>query len=126
MIDNWEDAEKEYNRICIMPTRPSSDFRKVKDGDIIDEDMSVKWNREEVKKLQEEYRAETLRLRREQNAAFTSVLDDIYGLISEDTGLSKEKAKIVWDFVYEKYHAYGEMFQQIDEYIVLINNILEK
>lgn len=48
------------------PTKPNS--KRPKDGEIIDEEKSVRWNREEVVRRQKAWDAECSRLKKEQNA----------------------------------------------------------
>lgn len=48
------------------PTKPNS--KRPKDGEIIDEEKSVRWNREEVVRRQKAWDAECSRLKKAQNA----------------------------------------------------------
>jgi hypothetical protein len=47
------------------PTKPNS--KRPKDGEIIDEEKSVRWNREEVVRRQKAWDAECSRLKKAQN-----------------------------------------------------------
>lgn len=123
--DSWEEIEADYRVACSLSCKPDDSFQKVKTGDIIDEDKSVRWNREEVERLKEAYEEEVKRLKRKQNGAITDATMRAVRLISQEAGVSEEKARILWDFVYEKYHSYGDMFQYIDEYIDLVNQMKE-
>ena len=123
--DSWEEIEADYRAACSLSCKPDDSFQKVKTGDVIDEDKSVRWNREEVERLKEVYAEEVKRLNREKNSAITDATMRAVRLISQEAEVSEEKARILWDFVYEKYHAYGEMFQHIDEYIDLVNQMKE-
>lgn len=123
--DSWEEIEADYRAACSLSCKPDDSFQKVKTGDVIDEDKSVRWNREEVERLKEVYAEEVKRLNREKNGAIADATTRAVRLISQEAEVSEEKARILWDFVYEKYHAYGEMFQHIDEYIDLVNQMKE-
>ena len=123
--DSWEEIEADYRAACSLSCKPDDSFQKVKTGDVIDEDKSVRWNREEVERLKEVYAEEVKRLNRKKNGAITDATMRAVRLISQEAEVSEEKARILWDFVYEKYHAYGEMFQHIDEYIDLVNQMKE-
>ena len=123
--DSWEEIEADYRTACSLSCKPDDSFQKVKTGDIIDEDKSVRWNREEVERLKEAYDEEVKRLKCKKNGAITDATMRAVRLISQEVEVSEEKARILWDFVYEKYHAYGEMFQHIDEYIDLVNQMKE-
>ena len=81
----------------MMPCKPSENFRKVKTGDIIDEEKSVRWNREEVERLKEAYGEEVKRLNREKNALVTSATDRAIRLIAEETGLCEKKARLIFE-----------------------------
>ena len=123
--DSWEEIEAAYKAACSLSCKPDDSFQKVKTGDVIDEDKSVRWNREEVERLKEAYDEEVKRLKCKKNGAITDATMRAVRLISQEVEVSEEKARILWDFVYEKYHAYGEMFQHIEEYIDLVNQMKE-
>lgn len=122
--DTWYDIESAYKTACRMSWKPDiTKFPIVRDGDVIDEEKSVRWNREEVIRLRAAYGEEVKRLNRERNAAIAKVTNRAIRMIAEELCVSEDKAKILWSFVYDKYHAYGEMFDYIDEYIDLIKAI---
>ena len=106
-----------------MSCRPSDDFPKTKVGDVIDEEKSVRWNREEVERLRLAYDEEVKRLNREKNAAIVAITDRAIKLIAYEADISEEKAKLLWDFVYERGHAYGEMFNMLADYIELAEKL---
>ena len=123
--DTWGKIREDYDKACMMSCKPGPEFRKLKPGDVIDEEKSVRWNREEVERLNKEYKEEFARLTRERGDAINKCTERAIAQIAEETGLSKEKAEILWNFVYERYHAFGEMFTQIDDYIMLVNDLLD-
>ena len=112
---NWEEAKEELKKAWNLPEIPS--FKKLKIGTIIDEDKSVKWNREEVERINKEYDEEVTRLRNQQQWAINQVEKQIYELIAECTGISIEKAPKVWSMVYAEHHSGGlyEIFGALDE-----------
>ena len=121
--DSWEEIEAAYNAACSLSCKPDDSFQKVKTGDVIDEDKSVRWNREEVERLKMAYDEEVKRLNRAKNSAIQDATQRAVRLTAEELDVSEDKAQILWDFVYDKYHAYGEMFQYIEEYIDLVNQM---
>lgn len=123
--DTWERIRADYERANEMPYKPGPEFSNPKEGTVIDEDKTVRWNREEVTRQQKIYKDETARLRKARNEAIVSVTDRAIKMIAEETWPSEDKARVLWDFVYEKHHAYFDMFNQIDEYIMLINDLKE-
>lgn len=64
------------------PTKPNS--KRPKDGEIIDEEKSVRWNREEVVRRQKAWDAECSRLKKAQNAEIEHISEAIELQIQED------------------------------------------
>lgn len=64
------------------PTKPNS--KRPKDGEIIDEEKSVRWNREEVVRRQKAWDAECSRLKKAQNAEIERISEAIELQIQED------------------------------------------
>lgn len=66
-MDNvWTNLGNRLETAWKRPTRPNS--KRPKDGEIIDEEKSVRWNREEVVRRQKAWDAECSRLKKAQNA----------------------------------------------------------
>lgn len=120
--DSWQDIEKACRDAVSLSCRPdSTKFRKVRIGDVIDEEKSVRWNREEVDRLRTVYDDEVKRLNTVKNQALIDVDRRSVALVASEAELSEEKAKILWNFVYDKYHDdIGNMFSQIEDYIDLV------
>ena len=123
--DNLYEIEQAYKKACEMSCRPDASFVKVKTGDVIDEEKSVRWNREEVERLQNAYSEEVKRLNREKNKAIGDAADRAIKYIANELNISFEKATVLWDFIYERHHAYGEMFNVMDDYIYMVMKILD-
>lgn len=93
------------------PTKPNS--KRPKDGEIIDEEKSVRWNREEVVRRQKAWDAECSRLKKAQNAEIEHISEAIELQIQEDIkaetkrSISKKAATILWQKAYDRGHAYG-------------------
>lgn len=69
-MDNvWTNLGNRLETAWKRPTRPNS--KRPKDGEIIDEEKSVRWNREEAVRRQKAWDAECSRLKKAQNADFT-------------------------------------------------------
>ena len=64
------------------PSKPNS--KRPKDGEIIDEEKSVRWNREEVVRRQKAWDAECSRLKKAQNAEIEHISEAIELQIQED------------------------------------------
>ena len=121
----WEDIEDAYRDACSMSCKPSPPFRNPGKNEVLDEEKSVRWNREEVLRLRAEYEEEVKRLNSAKNAAIVDVTKHAIRMIASETGLSEEKARVLWNFIYDKYHSYyGELFGHIEEYVELVDNLL--
>ena len=123
--DSWEQIEKAFDEAYHMSTKPGNEFIKFKEDAIIDEDMSVRWNKEEVERRNKAYEEERQKLIKKADDAKLAAYDRAVKLVAHETGIPEEKAKILWSFVYGKYHASGrDLFTNIEEYIDLINSII--
>ena len=123
--DSWEQIAADYDKICATPYKPGESFPNPRTGTIIDEEKSVRWNREEVQRMQDAYKEEVRRLNIILKEAMASIDDRAVALIAYQADLSKEKAAILWDFVSRMHPTYGEMFEMIDEYIELARRLKE-
>lgn len=91
-----------------MSCRPSI-IKKLKEGTIIDEEQSVRWNREEVQRRNEEYEKEVKQLNALKNKARDAFYEKLYMFIMNEVGngCTREKAMIIWNHAYEDGHSYG-------------------
>ena len=122
--DSFESLHRLLDETNCMSCKPGPEFKKIPVGTVIDEEKSVRWNREEVERIREEYTEEVKRLNRERNKKYNEVVIRIIALISKETGLSEEKARLLWSFTYEHHHSYGDtLFQYLEEYCDLYNDL---
>lgn len=99
------------------------DFCKVKPDHIFDEDKSVRWNREEAIRVNNEYDAMCKILRAERDATISLVIDRIKKYISINVGCSLQRASLIWSFVYGHYHSdIDELFDELEEFEELFVN----
>lgn len=123
-----EELAKELETAFMMPILPDKDtYKQYKLDHIFDEEESVRWNREEVLRRNQRYADEKYRLMKIRNQAIDEAERKIQEEIMQDTGLSKEKAKMLYHFCYERHHAYGamEMLNHLSDYIDLFNDLKE-
>lgn len=81
-MDNvWTNLGNRLETAWKRPTRPNS--KRPKDGEIIDEEKSVRWNREEVVRRQKAWDAECSRLKKAQNAEIEHISEAIELQIQE-------------------------------------------
>lgn len=82
-MDNvWTNLGNRLETAWKRPTRPNS--KRPKDGEIIDEEKSVRWNREEVVRRQKAWDTECSRLKKAQNAEIEHISEAIELQIQED------------------------------------------
>lgn len=93
--DGYEMLFKAYE----MKTRPNK--KKVADGTIIDENKSVKWNREQVTLLQEQYKETVTELKKKQNEAIKKAKDVILNAVVDymDYSILVSDAEKIFDYV---------------------------
>lgn len=112
------------------PTKPNS--KRPKDGEIIDEEKSVRWNREEVVRRQKAWDAECSRLKKAQNAEIEHISEAIELQIQEDIkaktkrSISKKAATVLWQKAYDRGHACGfaDIYCAIEDYEELVVAVL--
>lgn len=130
----FEEFNKRLTEIENLSCRP--DFKKPKTGDIIDENKSVKWNREEVERLQKAYDIEVKKLNDSKNKLRNEIYQDIYSEICETINfrvpeskkITIEKARLIFNKAYADEHSSGfySVFNEIEELIDLFIKVLEK
>lgn len=113
-----------WNAMELMSCKPN--FNKVKENHVFDEDKSVKWNREQVIINNEKYDSEVKRLNTLKNKERDAIYEDIYTYIQQEVGhnLSRNKAKAIFDFVWDNHKSINEITYDLNEAIGLISNIL--
>lgn len=133
---DWSTIVKDYENIDkTYKCKPDiTKFPKHKEGDIIDENQTVKWNKEEVARRMQAYKDEVNRLNTARNQAFNKWTNDVVNMIAKeliDTKLfkepvAKEKAYIIYNKAYADAHSYGiyDVLQKADDYIDFITDIL--
>lgn len=126
-MDNvWTNLGNRLETAWKRPTRPNS--KRPKDGEIIDEEKSVRWNREEVVRRQKAWDAECSRLKKAQNAEIEHISEAIELQIQEDIkaetkrSISKKAATVLWQKAYDRGHACGfaDIYCAIEDYEELV------
>lgn len=126
------DLEQDYNdflrNFSCRPDRSEYPYPKV--GDVIDEDKSVKWNREEVVRLRDAYDERVKELNKMKSTINKAFEDKFVILLAKDNGLSKGVAKLVYAYAYMESHDSGPYAVRgtFDDVADLLNDIkkLEK
>lgn len=80
---------------------------KYKVGTILDEDKSVKWNKEEVERLNTIYEAEVRELNKRKNQLYIELVNAIQEYIIQETKVNTKQAGKIYNYLYNEHHAYG-------------------
>lgn len=125
----WDEIVVEFEAYQNMSCTPT-DVKKYREGTIIDEDKTVRWNREEVERRNAEYRAAVGKLNTVRNKARDTVFEHIYAYIKDALGAActQKKAEAIWNYAYEAGHAYGivEIKNYLDEIMDLAEILMGK
>lgn len=103
LMRSFDGFNKDYFRF-----KPDKEkFPCPQNDSVIDEEKSVKWNREEITKLQNAYNEERDRLFNERNRIQAAYKEDLARLMGAEFGLSPEEAQVVWCRAWEDSHSGG-------------------
>ena len=119
------DVENAYRKAIRLSAIPGKEFQKVEVGHVFDEDKSVKWNREEVIRVNNEYKEEEDRLREIRNQSIDDARYKIYKYIAQETNLSIAQASVFWNYVYDKFNDFGNLFEELDGAIEFYNDLIK-
>lgn len=120
-----DEIKDDLVELSLMSCKP--DFKKPKNNDVIDENKSVIWNREEIQKLQKEYDDEVKRLNTQKNKKRDSLYEEVYEYIVKNiSGITIDGAKKIFDYAYQEGHATGfhDVFCILEELINLFDDVL--
>lgn len=102
ILESWNEFERNFS--C----KPDPDeFPKYKTGDVIDEDKSVKWNREEIERRITARNDEVKRLNTMKNTLSNLYETVLIRELAKDYKISEKETKIIWSKAYDDNHAYG-------------------
>ena len=123
--DTWEDVANALIDATLLSCLPDrTKFPLPRKGEFIDEEKSVRWNREERERLSAAYDEEVKRLNIQKNDAVNAASQRAITLIAKDANISKEKASSVWRFMFEKHHGnVHEIINTREEYIKLAKTL---
>ena len=102
ILESWEMFCKNFS--C----KPDeTEFPKYKHGDVIDEDKSVKWNREEIERCINARTKEVKRLQTLRNKLDNLYEKTVIKILAKEYKISIKEASILWRKAYEDNHSYG-------------------
>ena len=101
------------------------DFPRFKSGHVFDEEKSVRWNREEVERLNELYDKEKDRLKKAANKKFEEAKSLAKSFIQFHTECNENQASVIFSYVYEHYHSIlSDFFEKLDEITFLFRDFV--
>lgn len=114
--------EKDLIEMENMSCKPS--FKKPRPGDVINEDRSVRWNREEVERLRDKYEAEVKELNTKKNKKRDDLYNEIFAYMQHEAkGLSLDGAKKIFDYAHQRFKGDGvhEFIRELDNLTDLVS-----
>ena len=122
IISNYTNFLTEYS--C----KPNSEkFPVMKDGAVIDENKSVKWNREEVARLQQARAEEVKRLNRDKNELDTAYEHLLIGYLAYDYDLKIEEMQLIYKHCYMEHHDSGihTVISYVDDFVTTYEKLIK-
>lgn len=115
-LENLYELANEYDNFSCKPQ-----LGKYRVGTVIDEEKSVRWNREEVERRNAAREEEVKALNRQRNLLHTNLVFSIKEYIAKETEVSPDRATKIYNYLYQKYHSYGlvEVINLLDEFLEL-------
>lgn len=127
MNDVWTDIGQKYEAMVNMGCKPYG-FKQVPLNFVFDEDKSVKWNKEQAQKNNDDYRNEVKRLNQEKMKRRDEIYTEIYKTIQEEVGfgISEKKAAKILEYAYDRGHSAGwyEIIINLEEIEELVKFVL--
>jgi tetrahydromethanopterin S-methyltransferase subunit G len=127
MNDVWIDIGQKFEAMENMGCKPYG-FKRVSSNFVFDEDKSVKWNKEQAQKNNDDYDNEVKRLNQEKMKRMDEIYAEIYKTIQEEVGfgISEKKAEKIWGYAYDRGHSAGwyEIIINLEEIEELVKFVL--
>lgn len=98
-----------------------------KNNDVIDEDKSVKWNREEVKRLRESFEKRVVELNKYKNKLISEYKYRFITLLSKNNNISYNESFKIWEYAYSESCSSGIKYVvfKYEEIVNLYNDLLK-
>ena len=113
--DRYEEVINKYEKATDMPTRPKENTYSA--NHIFDEEQSVKWNREEVIRRNEQIKNDRTSLQTARFKAIRDAEEEIVNYLADSYPLiSKNKVRKLFDKIHSKF--YRDYFNCTIEYVI--------
>lgn len=117
------ECEKFNTEFCCKPDRKK--FPRYRTGDVVDENMSVRWNREEVERANAAFDAEVKCLNRRKAEVIGVYENAIVKVVSQEAHVSVAEGTVLWK--YARRHG-GNVYDTkniFDDYAEVYHELLE-
>lgn len=127
-LRSMEEIKKDMLDLSLMRCKPS--FSRPKPGEVIDEEKSVKWNREEVERLTVAYEEEVKRLNTLKNKRRDELKKELYAIIQKEVGnITLKDAEAIYEYAEEARKRYRcsieiDIFTCLPKVMSLISGIV--
>lgn len=121
----WDDIILDLQRMSNMSCKPASSKPRI--GDVIDEDKSIRWNREQIEKKIIEYEKEVKDLNTKKNELRDKLHMEAIDKIAYYLDIAPNKARHIWNYAYSEGHSngYSEVINIVEELIILFSDVLK-
>lgn len=100
--------EKVLENYPCRPDRKEYPFPKV--TDVLDENKSVKWNREEIERSRKTYESKVVELNKHKNLVINALEDAVVKVLAKDNHVSLDESRKIWNYAYAEKHSDGIVF----------------
>ena len=122
IVKDYKETMDSYHKYV---TEETSKYPKYLPNSVIDEDKSVKWNREEIQRRNDVREQKRKDLRILENNIRNVYENAIVESLATEYKISYDEAKLIYDFSYTEHHSYGvsEVVDYCYEYLQLYENL---
>ena len=122
---SYEEIREDFITLAHMSCKPT--LVKPRANDVIDEEKSVRWNREEVERRILAYEEEVKELNRKKNAYRDELVNEVCKTIKNDIkGISINDARRIWEYAKANNDDWIGTFADIEDLVELIDSIINK
>lgn len=117
-IREWDEIRVDYNKINAMPYK--SPIKKLPEGHIFNEDMSVRWNRDKLAEHNKAVEIETRELREKRNKALEAIVDEAVGKIAYELSITYSRAELLWGYLRNITDSIDVLFDKLEDLVNLL------